>query len=101
MKQGFEKVVSMIDAMVVNLKNEQADDDGKKTYCEANFDKSDDKRKVLENSIADSTAAIEEMKGTLAELAEELAQLEAGVKALDKSVSEATEMRQAENADCK
>merc|ERR1719336_2755874 len=41
------------------------------------------------------------MKGTMAELAEEIAQLEAGVKALDKSVSEATELRQAENADYK
>merc|ERR550532_3759924 len=100
-KQGFGKVISMIDAMVVNLKHEQADDDSKKTYCESNFDKSDDKRKALENSIADSTAAIEEMKGTVAELTEELAQLEAGVKALDKSVSEATELRQAENADYK
>merc|ERR1719362_2035992 len=100
-KEGFEKVISMIDAMVVNLKNEQADDDGKKSYCEANFDRSDDKRKALENSIADSTASIEEMKGTVAELAEEIAQLEAGVKALDKSVSEATELRQAENADYK
>jgi len=87
--------------MVVNLKNEQTDDDGKKSYCEANFDKSDDKRKALENSLADSTAAIEEMKGTVAELSEEIAQLEAGVKALDKSVSEATELRQAENADFK
>merc|ERR1719270_1365015 len=91
----------MIDAMVVNLKSEQADDDSKKTYCEANFDKSDDKRKSLENSIADSDAAIEEMKGAVAELAEEISQLEAGVKALDKSVSEATELRQAENADFK
>jgi len=100
-KQGFGKVISMIDAMVVNLKNEQADDDSKKAYCESNFDKSDDKRKVLENSIADSTAAIEEMKGSIAELTEELAQLEAGVKALDKSVSEATDLRQAENADYK
>merc|ERR550532_381779 len=100
-KQGFGKVISMIDAMVVNLKHEQADDDSKKTYCESNFDKSDDKRKALENSIADSNAAIEEMKGTIAELTEELAQLEAGVKALDTSVSEATALRQAENADFK
>merc|ERR1719362_1948897 len=100
-KAGFEKVISMIDAMVANLKTEQADDDDKKSYCEANFDKSDDKRKTLENSIADSNAAIEEMKGTLAELAEEIAALEAGVKALDKSVSEATELRRTENADYK
>merc|ERR1740121_2442805 len=41
------------------------------------------------------------MDSAIAELAEQIAQLEAGVKALDKSVSEATSLRQGENADFK
>jgi len=100
-KAGFEKVVAMIDAMVVNLKKEQVDDDNLKAYCESGFDKADDKRKSLENSISDSETAIEEMKGSIAQLTEEIAALVAGVKALDTSVAEATELRRGENADFK
>merc|ERR1719506_2882330 len=37
-KIGFEKVIKMIDEMVVTLKTEQADDDNKKEYCAEQFD---------------------------------------------------------------
>jgi len=100
-KVGFAKVITMIDKMLSNLKQEQTEDDNLKSYCEESFDKADDKRKGLENSISDSETAIEEMKGEFAQLTDEIAQLEAGVKALDKSVAEATELRKAENADYK
>jgi len=100
-KAGFEKVIKMIDSMVSNLHTEQSDDDQKLAYCASSLDKSDDTRKVLENSITDSETAISEMAGTLDQLTEELAKLEAGVKNLDKSVAEATELRQAENVDHK
>merc|ERR1719293_395532 len=42
-----------------------------------------------------------DMSGAIAELTEQIAQLEAGVKALDKTVSEATSLRRGENADFK
>jgi len=100
-KVGFEKVVKMIDEMVANLKTEQTDDDDKKSYCEENFDKTDDQKKAHEQSIADSEVAIEEMEGAVAALRDEIAALEAGIKALDKSVKEATEQRKEENADYK
>jgi len=100
-KAGFEKVIGMIDSMVVNLHKEQQGDDDLKAYCESSLDKTDDRRKVLENSIHDSEVAISEMEGEIAQLAEETAQLTAGVEALDKSVAEATELRQQENADFK
>lgn len=100
-KEVFAKVVSMIDSMVGNLKKEQVEDDDQKDYCASSLDKADDRRKSLENSISDSEAAIEEMKGTITQLVEEIAALEAGVKALDRSVSEATDMRKDENADYK
>jgi septal ring factor EnvC (AmiA/AmiB activator) len=100
-KVGFEKVITMIDNMVGNLKTEQGEDDSKKDYCESSLDKADDKRKSLENSISDSETSIAEMQGTLVELNDEIAQLEAGIKALDASVAEATDLRKQENADYK
>jgi len=100
-KAGFEKVIAMIDSMVANLGKEQTDDDNLKAYCEQSLDKADDKRKTLENSIADSKAAIDEMNGAIAQLTEQIAQLTADVKALDKAVADATALRQGENADYK
>merc|ERR1719188_876756 len=100
-KMGFEKVITMIDELAANLKKEQKDDDSKKEYCEAEFDKSEDKKKQQENSISDSEAAIADMEGLIATLTDEIAALEAGIKALDKSVAEATELRKEENTDYK
>jgi len=98
---GFEKVVKMIDEMIGNLKTEQGDDDQKKAYCEEKFDATDDKKKSLERSIADSGIAIEEMEGAIAQLRDEIAALETGIKELDKQVAEGTEQRKEENADYK
>merc|ERR1719410_2935717 len=98
-KVGFEKVVKLIDNLVVTLNNEQKDDDDKKAYCEAQFDSADDKKKALERSISDTTTVIEETKESLATLAEEITALKAGIVALDKAVEEATEQRKAEAAE--
>jgi len=100
-KIGFEKVIKMVDEMVVNLKKEQQDDDAKKEYCETQLDQADDKRKALEQSIADSETTIKDTEGAIETLGEEIAALNAGIKALDKSVAEATENRKEENADYK
>merc|ERR1712139_602881 len=89
---GFEKVIKLMDEMVVMLKKEQVDDDNKKEYCEKEFDLADDKKKVVERAISDSEKAITEHE-------EEIEALEAGIAALDKSVAEATEQRKEENAD--
>jgi len=99
--QGFEKVIGMIDEMVANLKKEQADDEAKKEYCDKEFDTSEDNKKELDLKVSDSATAIEELEGSIATLTEEIAALEAGIKALDKAVTEATEIRKEENADFK
>merc|ERR1719331_962014 len=91
----------MIDEMVANLKKEQADDEAKKEYCDKEFDTSEDKKKELDLSVSDSATAIEELEGSIATLTEEIAALNAGIKALDKAVAEATELRKGENADYK
>ena len=39
---NFDKVLKMIDEMVVLLAKEQTDDNSKKSYCEAELDKTED-----------------------------------------------------------
>merc|ERR1719436_937079 len=98
---GFEKVIAMVDDMVVALKAEQVDDDNKKEYCLSELDSSDDTKKSLEKSLADSSKEIATTEEGIATTKEEISALEAGIKALDKSVAEATEQRQEENAEFK
>merc|ERR1719265_1324128 len=98
-KVDFSKVVRMIDEMVSTLKKEQQDDNDKKEYCEKQFDLADDKKKSLERSVNNLEKAIAKGKEGVAALADELAALAACIKALDKSVAEATEQRKEENED--
>jgi predicted nucleic acid-binding Zn-ribbon protein len=96
-KIGFEKVLKMIDDMVATLKTEQLDDDHKKEYCAKQFDMADDKKKGLERTVSDLETVIEESKEGIATTKAEIKALEDGIKALDKSVAEATEQRKEEN----
>jgi hypothetical protein len=98
-KIGFEKVITMIDEMVVVLKKEQVEDDHKKEYCEKEFDISDDKKKELELAISDSEKAIAETTDALGTIADEIAAVEAEIKELDKSVVVATVQRKDEHAE--
>jgi len=94
---NFDKVLKMIDDMVILLGKEQVDDDDKKAYCAKEFDESDDKKKVLERSVSDLTKAIEEASGTVATTVEEIKALEEGIVKLDKEVAGATEQRKEEH----
>merc|ERR1719454_285570 len=98
---GFEKVLKMIDSMTALLKEEQADDDNKKEYCETQFDQTEDKKKELDQQLSDENKAIASAEETIATLTEEIKALEAGIVALDKSVAEATEQRKTENVEFK
>merc|ERR1719375_192616 len=91
----------MVDDMVALLKQEQLDDDDKKEYCEGQFDTADDKKKELVRAEGKLTAAIEDAKESIATLADEIKELAAGIKALDKTVAEATANRKEENSDFK
>merc|ERR1719210_1717282 len=83
--------------MVAILAEEQTADDEKKAYCEAELDKTEDEKKALERKVDDLGSALEDTKGMIQTLTEEIAALVDGIKALDKSVVEATENRKAEN----
>merc|ERR1719305_1427343 len=98
-KVSMEKVIKMVDDMVVLLGEEQKTDDDKKEEGEANIDKTEDKHKELNVAIADLEKATEETKESIATLGDEIAALTQGIKDLDKQVAEATETRKEEHED--
>merc|ERR1719352_700672 len=65
------------------------------------FDTADDKKKELERAEGKLTASIADSKESIATLTDEVKTLGANIKALDKSVAEATENRKEENSDFK
>jgi len=100
-KVSFDKVLAMVDEMVTLLGQEQVDDDEKKAYCQEKMDAAEDKKKVLDLDISDLEKAIEETKAFIETVTVEIAALAAGIKALDKSVIQATDQRKAENEEYK
>jgi hypothetical protein len=95
--KSFDKVLKMIDEMVVLLGKEQTSDDDKKAYCETALDKAEDELKVLEQTEADLDKAMEDAKTMIETLKDEIDALEDGIKALDKDVADATATREKEN----
>jgi len=96
-KIGFGKIIKMIDNMIANLHQEQADDDGKMEYCTAQLDTADDKKKALERTVSDLESQIASLKEAIITVTGEIDALEDGIRALDKSVAEATENRKEEH----
>lgn len=100
-KQGFDGIIKMVDNLAQALREEQAQDDKKKEYCAAEFDKADDKKKDLERSISDTKSAIGKADEDIAALNEAIQKLIAGIKKLDKSIAEMTKQRKEEHAEYK
>jgi len=98
-KAGFEKVIKLIDDLTAELKKEQQDDEDKKEYCAEQFDLSEDKQKELEKTVADHEKAIADAEESIVTLKGEIDALGDGIRALDKSVEEATAQRKEEADD--
>jgi len=98
-KVNFDKVIKMIDDMVVLLGEEQVADDKKKAYCLAEFDKAEDKKKELGHTIDDLEKIITEDKEAVTTLTEEIKALEEGILKMDREVAGATEQRKTEHED--
>merc|ERR1719163_1534912 len=98
-KIGFGKIIKMIDELVTALQKEQAEDDGKKDWCEAELDKTEDSKKGLLQDEADLETAIEDAKESISTLKVEIEALDDGIRALDKEVADATETRKEEHED--
>jgi len=98
-KVDFSKVVKMVDDLVEVLGEEQKEDDNHKTYCEKEFDTSDDNKNGHRRRVESLTHEIDESTTASKNLAGEIKVLQAGIAALDKSVAEATDMRKSEHAE--
>merc|ERR1719359_1515638 len=70
-KVGFEKIIKMMDDMVVLLGKEQKDDEEQKAYCEAEFEKSEDETVDLKRKIKGTDAVIAEGEDAIAALKED------------------------------
>merc|ERR1719375_1479399 len=79
-KVGFEKVLKMIDELVVQLGKEQEDDDAHLKWCSAEFDTSEDTEKDLKRRISGLETKIAEAETGIATLIDELAILKQGIK---------------------
>jgi len=98
-KVGFEKIIKLIDELVATLKKEQKEDDAKKEWCEAELDKTEDTKKVLQNKVSDLETAIDDASESITNLKAEIEALDDGIRALDKEVADATENRKEEHDD--
>merc|ERR1719375_2542434 len=96
-KVGFEKVIKMIDDLVVQLGKEQEDDDAHLKWCTGEFDSADDTEKDLKRRISGLETKISETETGIATLIDELAILKKGIKDTDKAVEEATTQRKDEH----
>jgi len=85
--------------MVALLGKEQVDDQAKLEQCQTDLDLAEDKKKELDRSIMLLEKAIDDDKTAIETLADEIAALVAGIKALDKEVAERTDVRKEENSD--
>merc|ERR1719420_2218450 len=97
--KGFDKVIEMVDGMILLLGKEQTSEDEQKDFCIAEIDKIEDNKKSLEGTIADVSGEISKTADLIAEVSTEIDTLKQGILELDKSVSEATAQRKAEHAE--
>jgi len=98
-KVGFGKIIKLIDELVATLKKEQEADTEKKEWCEAEIDKTEDNKKVLQNEISDLETAIDDAKESITTLKAEIEALDDGIRALDKEVADYTDQREKEHAE--
>jgi len=98
-KPGFGKIIKLIDELTATLKKEQTEDDDKKEWCEAEIDKAEDNKKVLQNEISDLETAIDSAKESIMTLKTEIEALDDGIRALDKEVADYTEQRKEDHDD--
>ena len=98
-KADFSKILKLIDEPVETLKMEVIAGAEKKDWRDAEINKTEDNKKIVENKISDTETAIEDAKESISTFNTQIEVLYDGIKALDKSVADATEQRTKENAD--
>jgi len=94
----FAKVKKLIDDMITRLLEEANADAEKEGWCDTEMGKSKVTRNKLSEEIDGLDAAIEDGKGTIMKLTQELADLADEIKDLDAQMGEATQLREEEKA---
>jgi len=94
----FGKVKKLIDDMITRLEEEANADAQKEGWCDTEMGKSKVTRNKLSEEIDGLDAAIEDGKGTIMQLTQEVADLAADIKDLDQKTAEASELRKEEKA---
>merc|ERR1740117_2025041 len=92
----FAKVKKLIDDMITRLLEEANADAVKEGWCDTEMGKSKVTRNKLSEELDGLSAAIEDGKGTIMKLTQELADLADEIKDLDAQMGEATQLRQDE-----
>jgi len=82
---------------VIKLGKEGEDDEAQKTWCNQEFDTSEDTHKDTSRLIAGLSTKIEETTEAIAQTADEIEALKTGIKETDTAVADATEQRHAEH----
>jgi peptidoglycan hydrolase CwlO-like protein len=96
---GLGQVVKMIDRMIAEHHADQADDDSKKDFCNAEFAKTQAAQKQLKGVVGDLQADISHKQDAVDAFASEIATLQQGIADLDKSVVQATQQRRQEHGE--
>ena len=78
----------MVDDLAAELKVEQETDDKKKEYCAVEFDKSEDKSKVLTKSTVDFESVIAESEKGITMTKAKIEAVSDGIKALEQGMEE-------------
>jgi len=94
----FAKVKKLIDDMITRLLEEANADAEKEGWCDTEMGKSKVTRNKLSEELDGLSAAIEDGKGTIMKLTQELADLADEIKDLDTQMGEATQLRSEEKA---
>merc|ERR1719223_2464491 len=94
----FAKVKKLIDDMITRLLEEANADAEKEGWCDTEMGKSKVTRNKLSEEIDGLDAAIEDGRATVMKLTQEVADLADEIKDLDAEMSEATELRTNEKA---
>lgn len=94
---NFDEVLQKIDKLTTNLKKEQEDDNGKKTWCLAELDKMEDEIKWTARSVSDVQKVIASSNEDLKAIVAEIDARSKGLKELDQAVDAATAQRKVEH----
>jgi len=96
---GMKEVIVKIDAMIAELKDQQADEVKLRDYCIAELDKNTREMDAEYDKRDQLTAQIDDLKETIRKLTEDIKTTKSEIAEMQTQMKRASENREAENAD--